>query len=340
MFKWLRILTGTLRSLVKRHRDLALENLALRQQLAVLKHAHPRPQLSDADRVFGVLLSKIWAGWRSTLHVVQRETVVRWHRQGFRYYWRWKSKACGRPTINPEIIHLIRRMCRANPLWGAPRIHGELLKLGIEISETTVAKYMLKRHGPPSQAWRTFLDNHTKTTIALDFFTVPTATFKVLFVLVISSHNRRRILRLNATEHPTAVWTARQLLEASGPDEAPRYLIRDRDTIYGEVFRRQARALRIEEVPTAPRSPWQNPYDERVIGSIRRERLDHVIVLSPNHLRRILSSYVAYYNGTRPHLSLSKDVPEERIVQPPVQGIVRELKHVGGLHHECVRMAA
>ena len=230
-------------------------------------------------------------------------------------------------------------MCRANPLWGAPRIHGELLKLGIEISETTVAKHMIKRRGPPSQAWRTFLDNHAKATIALDFFTVPTATFKVLFVLVILSHNRRRILHFNATEHPTAVWTARQLLEACGPDEAPRYLIRDRDTIYGEAFRRQARALRIEEVPTAPRSPWQNPYAERVIGSIRRECLDHVIVLSTTHLRRVLSSYAAYYNGTRTHLPLSKDTPKERMVQPPAQGIVKELKHVGRLHHEYVRMA-
>jgi len=204
-------------------------------------------------------------------------------------------------------------MCQANPLWGAPRIHGELLKLGIQISETTVA---------------------------LDFFTVATATFKVLFVLVILTHDRRRILHFNATAHPTAVWTARQLLEACGPDEAPRYRIRDRDTIYGEAFHRQARALRIEEVPTAPRSPWQNPYAERVIGSIRRECLDHVVVLSPTHLRRILSSYAAYYNGTRTHLFLSKDAPEERIVQPPVQGMARELGHVGGLHHEYVRMAA
>jgi transposase InsO family protein len=223
---------------------------------------------------------------------------------------------------------------------GPPRIHGELLKLGIEISETTVAKYMIKRRGPPSQAWRTFLANHAKETIALDFFTVPTATFKVLFVLIVLRHDRRRILHCNVTEHPTAIWTGCQLLQASGPDEAPRYLIRDRDAIYGAAFHRQARAIGIEEVPTAPRSPWQNPYAERVIGSIRRECLDHMIVLSSGHLRRILSSYTAYYNRASTHLSLSKDAPDRRDIQLRVQGIVREIEHLGGLHHEYVRAAA
>ena len=225
MFKWLRIFLGTVRSTFRTQHDLALENLVLRQQLAVLKQTCPRPQLTDADRSFWVLLSKIWHGWRSTLHIVQPETVVRWHRQGFRYYWRWKSRRRGRPKIDPEIIHLIRRMCHANPLSGAPRIHGELLKLGIEISETTVAKYMIKRRGLPSQSWRTFLENHASELIALDFFTVPTATFRVLFVLVILRHDRRRILHFNVTEHPTAAWTARQLLEACGTEESPRFLI-------------------------------------------------------------------------------------------------------------------
>jgi transposase InsO family protein len=231
-------------------------------------------------------------------------------------------------------------MCRANPLWGAPRIHGELLKLGIEVSETTVAKYMIRRCGPPSQTWRIFLQNHAKELIALDFFTVPTATFRVLFVLVILSHSRRRILHFNATEHPTAAWTARQLLEACSTDETPRYLIRDRDAIYGEAFHRQARALRIEQIPTAPQSPWQNPYAERMIGSIRRECLDHVIVLGELHLKRILSSYADYYNGARTHLSLYKDAPEGRTTRRPEQGGVIELERVGGLHHQYVRMAA
>ena len=176
--------------------------------------------------------------------------------------------------------------------------------------------------------------------LALDFFMVPTATFKVLFVLVILSHDRRRILYFNVTEHPTAVWTARQLLQACGIIEVPRYLVRDRDAIYGEAFHRQARGLGIEEVPTAPKSPWQNPYAERVIGSIRRECLDHVIVLGESHLRRIVRRYADYYNGARTHLSLDKDSPDERAVQPPNMGTVIGLKHVGGLHHQYVRMAA
>lgn len=340
MFKWLGIIVRTLRSALRPRRELALENLLLRQQFAVLKHRHPRPRLTDADRLFWVVVSRLWSGWRESLLIVQPETVVRWHRHGFRYYWRWNSRGRGRPKIDPEIRGLIRRMCRANPLWGAPRIHGELLKLGIEISEATVSKYMIRRRGPPSQTWRVILQNHARELIALDFFTVPTAMFRVLFALVILSQDRRRILHFNATEHPTAAWTARKLLEACGTDERPRYLIRDRDAIYGGEFRRQAAALQIEEVPTAPRSPWQNPYAERVIGSIRRECLDHVIGLGENHLKRILSSYVRNYNGTRTHLSLYKDAPEGRLTQPPEQGKVAELERVGGLHHEYVRIAA
>ena len=320
--------------------DLATENLALRQQLAVMKYQRPRPRLTDADRLLWVVLSRIWPDWHSILHIVKPDTVVRWHRQGFRYYWRWKSRHRGRPKADPEIRALIRRMCRANPLWGAPRVHGELLKLGIQVSETTVSKYIIRHRGPPSQNWRTFLQNHAEELIAVDFFTVPTATFQVLFVLVILSHDRRRILHFNVTEHPTAAWTARQLLEACGTDNAPRFLVRDRDAIYGETFRRQVAALNIHEVPSAPRSPWQNAYAERVIGSIRRECLDHMIVLGEHHLRRILRSYVDYYNETRTHLSLDKDTPEGRPIQRPDQGKVIELKHLGGLHHEYVRRAA
>jgi putative transposase len=271
MLKWLGIVIRTLRSTLRSQRGLALDNLALRQQLATLKYRHPRPRLTGADRLFWVLLSRLWSGWRGAVHIVQPETVIRWHRQGFRYYWRWKSRRRGRPRIDPEIRNLIRLMCRANPLWGAPRSHGELLKLGIEVSEGTVSKYMIRGRGPPSQTWRTFLENHATELIALDFFTVPTATFRVLFVIVILSHSRRRILHFNVTAHPTAAWTGRQLLEACGFEETPRYLMRDRDGIYGEKFRRQAAALKIQEILIAPPSPWQNPYAERVIGSIRRE---------------------------------------------------------------------
>jgi len=340
MLKWLVIIARTIWSTLHSHQALTIENLALRQQLAVFKYRHPRPRLTDADRLFWVVMSQIWVDWRESLHIVQPETVVRWHRQGFRYYWRWKSRRRGGPRIDPEIRHLIRRMCRANPLWGAPRIHGELLKLGIDVSEAAVSKYMIRRRGPPSQTWRTFLSNHAKDIIALDFFTVPTATFRILFVLIMLSHDRRRILHVNVTEHPTAAWTALQLLEACGLDEEPRYLLRDRDAIYGEAFHRQTVALGIKEVTTAPRSPWQNPYAERVIGSVRRECLDHMIILGERHLKRILSSYVDYYHSARTHLSLEKDSPDGRVVQPIEKGRVVELKRVGGLHHLYARVAA
>ncbi len=235
---------------------------------------------------------------------------------------------------------MIRNMSRANPLWGAPRIHGELLKLGIEVSQATVSKYMIKSRKPPSQSWRAFLKNHGGETIALDFLTVPTATFRVLFVLVVLSHNRRQILHVNVTTHPTAVWTARQLLEACGLDHEPTYLVRDRDGIYGDQFSRQAKALGIQEVVTAPRSPWQNAYVERVIGSIRRECLDHVIVLGERQLMRVLCEYIDYYNRVRTHLSLDKDAPEARKRKMPGVGRVIKFPRVGGLHHEYSRMAA
>ena len=340
MLKWLVILAQTVRSTLKSRQDLALENIALRQQVASLKHKCPRPQLTNADRLFWVVISRLWPAWRSALHVVQPATVVRWHRQGFRYFWRWKSRRRGRPRVDPEIRQLIRRMCRANPSWRAPRIHGELLKLGLEVSEATVSKYMVRRRGPPSQTWRTFLESHASEIHALNSFTVPTATFRILFVLVILSQDRRRILHFNVTAHPSAQWTARQLLEACGTDSTPRFLLRDNDSIYGTAFRRQVAALGIEEVTTAPRSPWQNPYAERVIGSIRRECLDHMIVLGSRHLKKILASYVDYYHSARTHLSLDKDAPNFRLTQPREHGKVVELRRVCGLHHESIRMAA
>jgi putative transposase len=341
MVRWLGILLGTLRSAVLTHRELAPENLALRQQLAVWKVRQPRPQLTATDRIFWVVLSRLWKNWRSSLQVVRPETVVGWHRRGFSRYWAWKSRRRrGRPAIGKELRDLIRRMSRANPLWGAPRIHGELLKLGLTVSQATVSQYMLRPRRPPSQAWRAFLMNHARDLIALDFLTVPTATFRVLFVLVVLSHRRRRLVHFNVTEHPTAEWTGRQLIEACGQEESPRHLIRDRDGVYGERFSRQARTLDIREAVIAPRSPWQNAYAERVIGSIRRECLDHVVVIGERHLRGILSQYVDYYNGTRTHLSLAKDAPDPRSVQPPRQGNVVQVPRVGGLHHEYRRRAA
>jgi putative transposase len=241
--------------------------------------------------------------------------------------------------IGSEVRALIKEMTQANPLWGAPRIHGELLKLGIEISERTVSRLIPKRQKPPSQTWRTFLDNHFRTMVSIDFFTVPSAAFRVLFVLVVLAHNRRRVVHFNITEHPTAVWTA-QIIEAFPEETAPRFLLRDRDQIYGEEFRQRIAGMKIEEVITAARSPWQNPFVERLIGSIRRECLDHVIVLNEKHLRRILKSYFDYYHRSRTHLSLAKDAPEPRAKQPQELGVVIEIAEVGGLHHRYERRAA
>src|SRR5438552_2464034 len=341
MVRWLGILLRTFCSAVRTRRELALENLALRQHLAVWKARQPRPRLAEKDRIFWIVLARLWKNWRSSLQVVRPETVVRWHRRGFRLYWAWKSRRrWGRPAIGRDLRDLIRQMSRANPLWDAPRIHGELLKLGLTVSQATVSKYMVRPRRPPSQVWRTFLKNHAPDLIALDFFTGPTTTFRVLFVLVILTHSRRRLVRLNVTEHPTAEWTARQLLEACALEEGPQYLIRDRDQVYGERFSRQAKTLDIRETVIAPRSPWQNAYAERVIGSIRRECLDHAVVIGERHLREILSKYVNYYNGTRTHLSLSKDAPEPRSVQLPSEGRVVKVPRVGGLHHEYLRRAA
>jgi transposase InsO family protein len=242
--------------------------------------------------------------------------------------------------VNAEIKALVRRMATANPLWGAPRIHAELRKLGLEVAERTVSRLLPKRHTPPSQTWRTFLANHVRDLVSLDFFTVPTAGFRVLFVLVVLAHHRRRVIHFNVTEHPTALWTAQQIVDAFPDDSAPSCLLRDRDAIYGEQFRRRMKCMRIEEVLTAPHSPWQNPFAERLIGSLRRECLDHVVVLGERHLRRILTAYLAYYHRVRTHLSLDKDAPEGRPIEPPALGAIIPIPEVGGLHHRYVRRAA
>jgi len=329
-------------SLFKSRRQLTLENLALRQQLAMLKPSVKRPRVLPVDRLFWLLFSKYVDGWRTMLHVLHPDTVVRWHRQGFRFYWRWKSRSpkLGRPPVNAEIRKLIRQMQSANVGWGAPRIHGELLKLGIEVSQATVSKYMARQQKPPSQTWRTFLDNHVADLVSVDFFTVPTATFRILYVFVILRHERREITHFNVTYHPTAQWTAQQLVEAFPFDSAPRYLLRDRDAIYGEKVQRRIKSLGIEEVVTAPRSPWQNPYAEHIIGSIRRDCLDHVIVINERHLRRILREYIDYYHTCRTHLSLNKDPPQTRTVEQPEMGSIVAFPRVGGLHNLYQRIAA
>jgi putative transposase len=319
---------------------LQAEILALRHQLLVMQRSNRahKLRLSSADRALWVWLSSLWTDWRSALIIVKPATG--WHRQGFRLYWKWKSRhPAGRPSVSSEVRDLIRRMSLSNPCWGAPRIHGELLKLSIQVSQATVAKYMVRHRKLPSQNWRTFLKNHMKTLVSADFFVVPTITFRVLFVFVIFSHDRRRPIHCAVTANPTAEWTARQLLEAFPWDSAPRYLLRDRDGIYGEKFQEAATWLGIREVLTAPQSPWQNPYVERLIG-IRRECLDHLIVRNETGLRHVLKSYFEYYERTRTHLSLEKEAPIPRRVQPPELGTVVELPEVGGLHHRYERRAA
>ena len=336
------LLLRTAGSALRRRGYLLAENLVLRHQLAVLQRGPGRPRLRQTDRLFWVLVRKFWNGWQGALVLVQPATVVRWHRQAFKSYWTRISRRGrrGRPPVSREIRELILRMAKANPLWGAPRIHGELLKLGIEVSQSTVGRLIPRRGKPPSPSWRSFLDNHVPELASVDFFTIPTATFRVLFVLVVLRHDRRRVVHFNVTEHPTAEWTAQQVVEAFPWDTAPRYLLRDRDATYGVVFRRRVKGLGINEVLIAPRSPWQNPYVERLIGTLRRELLDHVVVLDENHLRRVLARYLKYYHGWRCHNSLEQDSPNGRMVQSAELGKVVEFPEAGGLHHHYERRAA
>src|SRR5216684_5034150 len=257
------------------------EILYLRQQLIVLKRSAPaRPRLKATDRLIFVCLYRLFPSLLDASIIFKPETLLRWHRIGFRLFWRWKSRRPpGRPTVSADIRSLVRRISRENPLWGAPRVHGELLKLGIEIAQSTVAKYIVRRRGPPSQGWKTFLRNHAPDIAAIDLFVMPTIGFKLLYGLVIIHLERRRLVWTNVTANPTAEWIARQLTEAFPWDQAPSYLIRDRDSSYGGIVRKRIRAMGIRDRPTAARSPWQNGYIERLIGSIRRECLDHVLVL-------------------------------------------------------------
>ena len=334
-------LLRTLQTSARSRAALHLEILALRHQLHVLARNRPRRQrLAMADRSLWVVLSRLWTGWRTALVIVKPETVIAWHRRGFRLWWTWKSRRrMGRPSVPTDIRALIRTMANANPRWGAPRIHGELLKLGIDVCQATVAKYMGRRRQPPSQTWRTFLRNHIGQIVAADFFVVPTATYRLLFVLVLLAHDRRRIRHIAVTAHPTAAWTAHQLREAFPWDQAPRYLLHDRDHAFDRVAA-TAKAMGIEEVLTAPRAPWQNACVERFIGSARRECIDHVIVFNEAGLQRLLTRYRAYYEQSRTHLSLDKDTPIPRPVTSPDEGAVVAIPEVGGLHHRYERRAA
>ena len=317
---------------------LEAENAALRHQLIVLRRkVHGQVRLTNNDRWFFIQLYRWFPSILQVLTIIRPETLVRWYRTGFRRYWRWKSRPLGgRPQIEMDLRALVQRMSVENPLWGAPRIHGELLKLGFSVAQSSVTKHMVKRRGPPSQGWRTFLRNHAPDIAAIDLFVVATIGFDLLYGFVIVRLDRRELIWINVTSHPTAEWIARQMTEAFPWNEAPRYLIRDRDCIYGAVVTRRMRAMGIRDKPTAPASPWQNGFAERLIGSIRRECVDLFVVLGEAHLGRILRSYAHYYNDIRTHRSLDKDAPVFRPVQRT--GSIKPHLILGGLHHHYVRV--
>jgi putative transposase len=322
--------------------SMQIEILALRHQLAVYQRTCARPRLKSTDRILWVWLSRAWPNWREALVIVQPATVVAWRRRRFREHWTKlvRSGKPGRPAVSREVRDLIRRMSSTNPLWGAPRIVGELGKIGIDLHKSTVARYMVRHRRPPSATWRAFLKNHISDIVATDFFVVPTARNQVLFVFLVLAHHRRRVLHFNVTASPTAEWTGQQIVEAFPWVHPPKYLLRDRDKIYGARFRRRVGSLGVEEVLIAPRSPWQNPYVERLIGSIRRECLDHMIVVNERHLKRILTDYFDYYHQWRTHQSIEMDSPEGREVHSAGRGPVVEIDEVNGLHHHYERVAA
>jgi hypothetical protein len=343
MFNLLFLWFGALTRVFHSRRSLALENLALRQQLAVLKRRRPRPMLGRFDKLFWVIAYRFWSAWKEALIVVTPETVVRWHRAGFQMYWRLISKArrqVGRRQTPKEVRELIFRMVAENPTWGAPRIRGELLMLGFDVSERTISRWMKRapRDPEPAKRWLAFLRNHREAVAAMDFFTVPTITFGVLYCFFVISHDRRRILHFNVTKHPTSLWTIQQLREAFPFGAAPRFLIFDCDTKYGAEVPATVRSMRIRCVRTSFQSPWQNGIAEGWIESCRRDLLDNVIALNRRHLRRLLADYVGYYHDERTHLGLEKGTPNGRI-RAIAAGRVLSRARLGGLHHRYDRAA-
>ena len=338
MLQFILALLAAIRVFFRSRGDTALEVLALRQQVAVRKRKRPRPRLNGLDRFFWTALRRGWPRWTDVLVIVKPETVVGWHRAGFRRYWRWRSRPRGgRPRITNEIRALVRRMAEENPTWGAPKIHGELQKLGFAVSERTVARYLrrVRRRGGPGKRWLAFLQNHREVIVALDFFTVPTVTFRLLYCLFVIEHGRRKILHFNVTADPTAEWVVQQLREAF-PEAAPyRYVILDRDSKFDEDVIDFLRATGLKPKRTSVQAPWQNGVSERWVGSCRREIFDHVIVLNEQHLRRLMRDYVSYYHQDRIHDSLEKDTPNRRPVEHKAaeNASVVSMPRLGGLHH-------
>jgi transposase InsO family protein len=316
---------------------LEAENLFLRHQLNIaLRRAPSRLRLRGCDRMLLIWMTRLWPSLLGAAQVVQPETILRWHRAGFKAFWRWKSRnRVGRPKIDRGLRDLIQRMSRENPLWGASRIHGELLMLGFEVAQSTVSKYMTRPPKPPSQTWKTFLRNHAEAIAAINMCVVPTLTFDLLFAFLVLGHGRRQLLWFEVTRHPTAEWLARQITEAFPWRSAPTYLVRDNDGV-GHVFTSRVRAMGIRDRPISPQSPWQNGISERLIGTLRRECLDQILIFGETHLRRSLSAYAAYYNQARTHLALQKDAPLNRTVQRT--GAIIAIPILAGLHHQYVRI--
>jgi len=326
-------------SFFKSRGQLEAEKAALLQQLIVLQRkVRGRTKFTNSDRLFFIQLYRWFPSILKAVTIIRPETLVRWHRVGFRRYWRWKSRNLGgRPPIDGGLRALIRRMSLENGLWGAPRIHGELLKLGFAVAQSTVAKYMASPDDRlPGQRWGTFVRNHLPQMAAMDLFVVPTLSFNMLYVLVIVRLARRELVWIKVTAKPTAEWIAQQITEAFPWNEAPRYLIRDRDGLYGAAVRRRLRAMGIRDKPISAGSPWQNCFAERLIGTIRRECMDHVVALGEQHLGRVLKSFADYYNSTRTHRSLKKDAPLSRPIEPIGKIVSHAL--VGGLHHRYARI--
>ncbi len=333
---YLELIVHFLRALFRRKHEQVIVELALRQQLAVYQRTRPRPRLEPIDRAFWVAMRRWSSRWADVLLVVRPETVIRWHRAGFRLYWRRISRSApGRPRIPTEVRDLIRRMAEENG-WGARRIHAELEKLDIQLGLATVSRYLPKRPSDPRarQSWRTFLRNHRDAIGAMDFVVVPTACFQLLYVWFLIDHGSRRIVHFNVTKHPTSAWVIQQLRESFPGESSPRYVIHDRDAIFGARVDAAIKALGTEPVRTSYRCPWQNAYAERWIGTCRRELLDHVVVLGEGHLRRLLATYVNYYNADRVH-TRTRDAPSGRRAEPrPSSGAkVVALPRVGGLQH-------
>jgi putative transposase len=336
----LRHLLGWILSALSSREDLILENLALRQQLVALHAKRPRHRLTALHKLFWVVLRRLWAGWKAPLIVVTPRTVVGWHRAGFRLYWKWLSQARqmgGRKRVSQEIRALIFRMVAENPTWVAPRIHGELLKLGFNVSETTVSRWLRRAPKSPDvgKRWLTFLRNHREAIAAMDFFTVPTLTFGVLYCFFVIGHDRRKILRFNITRNPNALWIVQQMREAWPYAPAHRFLLFDRDSKFGTDVISSAKDMGSQPVRTAFRSPWQNGVAERWVGSCRRDLLDHVIVLNERHLKRLMAEYVRYYHEDRTHLGLGKDTPAGRPIaaRSSLGSKIQSLPRLGGLHH-------